>query len=184
MKGALPSHTSSGKAMVAGGTPFWNSVIYYNQDNGYAFVIMANTCTIADELAFRIKSIIKNEPCPALQFPFAMTLYKSINEQGIDYVKSNLEQMANAAGLPLDERFLNFFGYQYLNAGAKEVALKLFKLNVDLYPKVANVYDSLGEAYLLSDDKTNALKNYKIALELDPENERIKSTIAKIEKEQ
>lgn len=181
MNGTLPSHAKSGKGMVAGGTPFWNSVIYFNNENGYTFVVMANTGNIADELATRIKSIIKNEPYPPLKFPSAITLYQSLNAQGPDFVKSNLQQFADDAGLPLDARFLNFFGYQFLNAGEMEAALKLFKINVEVYPKDANAYDSLAEAFQKSGDKVNALINYKKALELDPENERIKNTIRKIE---
>jgi cytochrome c-type biogenesis protein CcmH/NrfG len=42
--------------------------------------------------------------------------------------------------------------------------------NVELYPQSANVYDSLGEAYMKNGDKELAIENYQRALELNPAN--------------
>jgi len=44
------------------------------------------------------------------------------------------------------EAEFNFWGYRLLQRGEIEKALEVFKLNADLYPESANVYDSLGEA--------------------------------------
>lgn len=181
LNGTLPSGKKHGRGMLAGGTPFWNSVIYFNDSNGYAFVIMANTGNIADELAQRINSIIKNEPYPPLKLPFVISLYKIINEKGFDYVKANVEKLAEQEGLPYDDRFLNHFGYQFLNGNKVDIAINLFKINVELFPKVANTYDSLAEAYLKSGDKTNALKYYKMVLQLDPNNGNVKTIINNLE---
>ncbi|MBE0424859.1 MAG: hypothetical protein IBX66_13150 [Lutibacter sp.] len=41
-----------------------------------------------------------------------------------------------------------------------ELAIAIFKINVALYPKSSNVYDSLGEAYLKSGDTLKAIENY------------------------
>ena len=38
------------------------------------------------------------------------------------------------------------------------------------YPKSANVYDSLGEAYMQAGQKDLAIQNYKMSLRLNPEN--------------
>lgn len=181
LKSKLPSKRKYGNGMFSGGTPFWNSTICYNDKNGFAFVVMANTGNIADELAPRINSIIKNEPYPSLEMPFKLSLYKLINEKGIDYVKVNVEKLAERARLPYDDRFLNFFGYQFLNENKIDIAIGLFKLNVELFPKVSNTYDSLAEAYLKSGDKISALKNYKLELLLVPNNEHVKSKIADLE---
>ncbi|MBS4027601.1 MAG: serine hydrolase, partial [Ignavibacteriales bacterium] len=177
MKSILPSRKKYGNGMFAGGTPFWNSTICYNGGNGYAFVVMTNTGNIADEIALRLNSIIKGKSYPPLELPFKMSLYKIIQENGFDYVKTNIEKLAEQAGLPYDDRFLNFFGYQFQNAGKREIALNLFKMNVELFPDVANTYDSLAEAYLNSGDKTNALKYYEMVLERDPENSRVRKVV-------
>ncbi len=68
------------------------------------------------------------------------------------------------------ERFLNSLGYQELNSGHTQEAIKLFVLNVEMYPNSDNVYDSLGEAYMKADNKKEAIKNYKMALSLNPAN--------------
>jgi CubicO group peptidase (beta-lactamase class C family) len=181
MNSALPSGIKYGSGIFAGGTPFWNTTIYYNEKNGYAFVVMTNTGNIADELAPRIKSIIKNEPFPPIELPFNITLYKTINEKGIAYVKDHAEALAEQARLPYDARFFNFFGYQFLEGKKLDIAISLFKINVELFPTVANTYDSLAEAYLKSGDKMNALKYYKIELQMEPNNEKVKSQINLLE---
>jgi len=49
-------------------------------------------------------------------------------------------------------------------------AIEIFKLNVEAYQQSANVYDSLGEAYMINGDKELAIRNYQRAVELNPQN--------------
>ena len=63
---------------------------------------------------------------------------------------------------------LNALGYQLLNMGEHDRAIKYFKMNVKNNPTNANVYDSLGEAYKTKGDKKNAIKNLKKSLTLNP----------------
>jgi CubicO group peptidase (beta-lactamase class C family) len=180
MKSKLPSGKIYGHGMFAGGTPLWNSVISYNDKNEFCFIVLANTKDIAEEIAVRIKSIIKNEAYPPLELPFIMTLYKTINKEGYTYIKSNAEKLAQLAQRSFDDRFFNFYGYQFMNADQPEIAIKLFKINTELFPAVANAFDSLGEAYEKTGDKKNAIASYKKALELDPKNIRLQNNITKL----
>jgi tetratricopeptide (TPR) repeat protein len=66
------------------------------------------------------------------------------------------------------ETELNTYGYTLLNQGDKKEAIRIFKMIVDRYPESANAWDSLGEAYALSDDKDNAIKCFKKSLTLNP----------------
>jgi cytochrome c-type biogenesis protein CcmH/NrfG len=50
-------------------------------------------------------------------------------------------------------------------------AIAVFELNAEAYPSSSNVYDSLGEAYVVAGDKTSAVRNYRRSLELNPENQ-------------
>jgi tetratricopeptide (TPR) repeat protein len=47
-------------------------------------------------------------------------------------------------------------------------ALAIFLLNVELYPDVANCYDSLAECYMNRNENDKAIKYYKLAFEKLP----------------
>jgi tetratricopeptide (TPR) repeat protein len=47
-------------------------------------------------------------------------------------------------------------------------AMALLSTAIELYPKEANLYDSLGEFQLRKGDKVKALASYQKALEVDP----------------
>lgn len=68
---------------------------------------------------------------------------------------------------------LNIYGYQLLNSGDTDGAIKVFQTNIDNTPKTHPFYwgfvDSLGEAYLKKEDHKNALKYYKLAKTYAPE---------------
>ena len=63
---------------------------------------------------------------------------------------------------------MNQFGYQLLGAKRIDDAIEIFKLNVEAYPKSANVYDSLGDALQAAGKKEEAIKSYEKALTIDP----------------
>jgi tetratricopeptide (TPR) repeat protein len=78
------------------------------------------------------------------------------------------------------EASLNTSGYNLIEAKKVKDAIEVFKLNVTLNPNSANVYDSLGEAYMLNGDKEEAIKNYEKSLSLNPQNENAKTALAKL----
>lgn len=101
------------------------------------------------------------------QKSFANTTMKSrilskMNKK--DEAMSLMEEAANMANM----NQLNTLGYQMLNMGEHEKALKYFKLNVKNNPKNANVHDSLGEAYKTIGDTKNAIRYFKKSLSLNP----------------
>ena len=51
-------------------------------------------------------------------------------------------------------------------------ALNIFKLNSDRHPNSWNCYDSYAEALARDGKSEEAMKNYKKALELAPENQK------------
>lgn len=87
--------------------------------------------------------------------------------KAIEVVKSLKNKDSN---YKLSEDELNQWGYLLIRQGKPKEALEIFKLNADLYPESANVYDSLAEAYEVNGDKSSAVKNYKRSLELNPKN--------------
>jgi len=66
------------------------------------------------------------------------------------------------------EADINRLGYELVGKNRLDDAIEIFKLNVDAYPRSANVYDSLAEAYLKKGDKELAIKFYSKAVEINP----------------
>jgi tetratricopeptide (TPR) repeat protein len=75
---------------------------------------------------------------------------------------------------------LNGLGYRLLKEKRIDDAITVFKLNVAEHPRSANVYDSLGEAYLMADRREDAIQQYRKSLELDPRNENARSVLAQL----
>jgi len=78
------------------------------------------------------------------------------------------DQIMNEALASGNEGDLNAYGYQLLNAGQHDKAIEILTLNTQRYPKSANTFDSLGEAYAIKGDKPNAIKNFKKSLSMNP----------------
>lgn len=78
---------------------------------------------------------------------------------------------------------LNDTGYQFLGVNRIPEAIELFKMNIRLNPKSWNVYDSLGEAYMLARDKKLAIENYEMSLKLKPDSKSGLLALEKLKKE-
>jgi dienelactone hydrolase len=70
----------------------------------------------------------------------------------------------NAVLIPETET--NLLGYQLLQAGNFKDAVGVFQMNVEAYPRSANVYDSLSDGYLAMGNKEEALKYAQKAIEM------------------
>jgi tetratricopeptide (TPR) repeat protein len=67
-----------------------------------------------------------------------------------------------------NEGELNQYGYQLLGNGQTDKAIEVFVLNTKRFPKSANCFDSLGEAYVTKGDNKNAIANFKKSLSMNP----------------
>lgn len=74
--------------------------------------------------------------------------------------------------IPTPEALINQIGYQYLLGATPDAdaAIATFKVNVERYPKSANVYDSLGEAYERTGHMDWAAPQYEKAQALGKQN--------------
>lgn len=75
------------------------------------------------------------------------------------------------------EGILNTFGYQLLEGNKDAEALKVFKLNTELYPKGFNTFDSYGEVLLKMGKKKEAKAAYQQSLKLNPDNANAKEVL-------
>ena len=77
----------------------------------------------------------------------------------------------------VDERLTNGLGYFLLRENRTYAAIEIFESNARNYPNSANVWDSLGEAYLNAAEYTRAMTSYRRSLDLDAENENAENHI-------
>jgi hypothetical protein len=111
----------------------------------------------------------------------AEEMLEIILNSGIDAAKERYHQVkGDTEKYNLKENQLNMLGYQLMQGGMITEAIEVLKLNVEAYPGSWNVYDSLGQAYLLNGDTEEAKKNYQRSLELNPDNKNAEQMLEKI----
>ncbi len=87
---------------------------------------------------------------------------------------------SQSAGYKIEEATLNRLGYTLLFSNQTQDAISVLKRNAREYPRSANVYDSLAEAYMKSDQKDLAIQNYEKSLQLDPKNQNAVDELKKL----
>lgn len=70
----------------------------------------------------------------------------------------------------VSEDGVNRFGYELMNSGKVNDALRIFIFNTELYPKGFNTWDSLGECFFKLNRTEEGIAAYKKSLELYPGN--------------
>ncbi len=81
----------------------------------------------------------------------------------------------------LSEDSINGLGYQLMGKGKDEDALKIFKLNTELYPNSFNTYDSYGECLIKVGRMEEGIAAYMKSLELNPKNENAKRALVEMQ---
>jgi len=109
-------------------------------------------------------------------------LYSKIMKKDIEAAVKQYRRMGEE-GILISESEFDKLGYQLLDEKKIKEAIEIFKLNVETYPESFNVYDSLGEAYMINGDDSLAVKNYEKSLELNPRNTIAKMMIKRIRKQ-
>jgi CubicO group peptidase (beta-lactamase class C family) len=130
-----------------------------------------------------IFGILNGQPFDAPKKSIAETLYKIATEKNVAAAVAEYRKLKakNSPAFDFSEAELNTLGYQLLGMKRTKDAIEIFKLNVEMFPASANVYDSLGETYLADDQKDLALANYKKAVELDPKNANALQMVRRLE---
>jgi CubicO group peptidase (beta-lactamase class C family) len=146
-------------------------------------VMLDNTGQGLDRLSEELAKILYDRPHELPKMSVAEVLSKTIADKGIAAGLTQFQELKTKSADSYDfgEEELNRLGYQLLGTGKRDEAIQIFKLNVDLYPKAFNTYDSLGEAYMVAGNKELAILNYKKSLELNPENKGATEMLKRLE---
>jgi CubicO group peptidase (beta-lactamase class C family) len=84
------------------------------------------------------------------------------------------------SGVDVLELRINEKGYELLGGGKPKEAITVFELGVLIFPKSANAFDSLGEAYMEAGNKKLAVENYEKSLKLDADNKNAEEMLRKL----
>lgn len=155
-----------------------SAVLIYPDDN-LAIIVLTNLAGSApedfiEEIAGCYNpDIVKADPLTYLR--------KNLNEIGfdkaVDFVKK--ERKTNPSFDP-NESELNNWAYRMSANNKLNEAFEIFKLNVYLFPKSWNAYDSYGEILLKMGDKNKAIEMYRKSIELNPNNANGKKVLDQI----
>ncbi|MBZ0180734.1 MAG: serine hydrolase [Melioribacteraceae bacterium] len=134
------------------------------------------------EIALNIDKILNDKEYTFPKKPIGDHIYTVIMEDGIERAIEtyNLLKKEETELFDFSEPELNTLGYSLLNEKMYDEAIEIFKLNIQEYPASANVYDSLGEAYMLKGENDKAIEFYTKSIEINPANENGKRMLKKL----
>ena len=169
-----------------GGINGFNTLIERLVEDKHLIVLLNNTGgTRLGEMSQAIKNILYGAPAKNPLKPVSQVIYKTILEQDVASAVKQYRELKTNQSAQYDFSWpeLDMVGRHLLQAKKNNEAMEIFNLNVEAYPKIAAVYNSLGDAYREAGNKEFAVKNYARALELNPGNrglvDKIKTVVDK-----
>lgn len=183
----VPGSQAKTPRIFHGGAIFgFGSYIERLPDEGHLVVILTNTPEAnLPDMAGGIIDILYGRTPARPKSSITRPVYEALIAKGPDEAIRRYGELkgAGADAYDIAPGELNQLGYFLLNTKKMtSAAIAIFKLNVAEFPKYANGYDSLGEAYLAAGDKAQAILNYRKSLELDPSNANAVAKLAELAK--
>jgi len=181
---------ASGESHYGYGWAIYNSdrdtkIVNHNGGNGVFFhdllwlpeedaviILFSNTASPQIEVTWRLeKMLFDPEYTPR-------AIQKSFVQYVFDFTRSNDADMSSQLSDELKAQYirelersflLNRLGYMHLRGGGPtgvkpEWAVELFKLNVELFPEIGSLWDSLGDGYLAVGNQEEARTSFQRAL--------------------
>lgn len=119
----------------------------------------------------------------------ANVLSKTLAEKGMDQAVARFNYFKNNYNdiYYLDQYEMNSLGYELMGKDKIEAAIAVFNLNIESFPKSANAYDSISDAYIKKGEIKLAVEYIEITLKLIPDDpylsERGKSRLRNVAEE-
>lgn len=184
-----PKHFSSwaefrreGRFALAGGAPGISAVYGRNNAQNRTVIVLSNYDEgSAEEIFRRIGAIFNGDPVPPLQPSASKFIYSLLKEKGAAYFSANIEHELDANGYLLDDDMvLLFAGQALLEEKKADEAIALYRFYTERFPRIVVAWNDLGDAWLLKNDRENAKKCFRKALELRPGNQRARESLNKL----
>lgn len=87
-----------------------------------------------------------------------------VEEKGVEFLETEFDSLGTKYQIT-NPGILNNFGYTLSGQDRIDEAIEVFKINIQLFPEVANGYDSLSEAYALAGNNDMAIHYSRLCLE-------------------
>lgn len=151
-------------------------------ERGISIAIMTNSDYMSlNNLCTNILDIVLGNKIDIIKESFAHHIAKTMVNDGYEMaVKEYQEIKGNSIEKYfVNEGELNILSYALLEYSNIK-AIELLKISTIVFPESSNLYDSLGEIYLINGEKDLALKSYKKSVELNPKNIRGKKILEEL----
>ncbi len=112
-----------------------------------------------------------------LETPMANTIYKIITEKKPSDLSKELAQNKIVVE---DDMILLDVGQKLIKEKKAEEALILYSYYTKTFPKIVVAWNDLGDVYQMLNKKEDAIRCYKTALQIRPENPRAKANLEKL----
>lgn len=158
---------------------FSSFLFRFPEDRTTIIVLSNSDRASAGRVAHDLAALVFEKPykIPEAQ-PYEL-LARALQKGGANELARQYKELKSTHNL--DEELLNDLGYELLECKKIKDAIAVFAFNTEAFPQSSNVFDSLGEAYLLDNDYEKSLLNYRKALTLDPANASSQKGIDKLE---
>ena len=127
------------------------------------------------EVELRISAEIPNYdrwgfPSPEGKKPVGGVVYDTVEKEGLKAAiqQYNALKQAQPDTYAFTPGQLNLVGRRLLQHGKSREAVEILKMNAELFPNMAVIVDSLGDAYVAVGDNENAIQTFKRSLAIDP----------------
>jgi CubicO group peptidase (beta-lactamase class C family) len=161
---------------TTGGLPGFAALMVRVPSDDRVIIILANTRDLEwrfDDFAVAINRILDGEPYAMPRRSAAEVLAAAVRRgERAPALRTRFAAIRrDTASFSVSEESMNRLGYHLLyDRRLPSEAIAVFSANVETFPRSANVYDSLGEAYLAHGDTAQAVTHYRRSLELNSGN--------------
>lgn len=155
-----------------GGTPGFQTFIGIDKNKKTGVVILSNSNNTVKDIGTYI--LDQNYKIDPYKYPWKLldTLRTTVKKDGADaaIVLYKKLKLGKNPEFIFNENQLNYLGHELRREKKVSEAVKIFTLNIDEYPNLPMVYESLGELYKRNGLTKKAIFYFEKARELDTQN--------------
>ncbi len=166
------NYSSSETFGIEGTAPGTDNIWYHFFKEKYTIIILSNfNQPAAKDVNYLIKMILFGRSYFLPNLPQSRFIYNQIKKNGMKYFLNHYVEIFRKNHYEIsDFHTLDNAAQGMLQINENKWAIGLLKLNAGLFSYIPRVYNSLADAFLHTNQKMEAISNYKKTLKIDPQN--------------